>query len=194
VSGIPAKSNVGPGAIGPGRIILVVGPSGAGKDTLIKLAQSACVHDGNIVFSRRVVTREATAFENHDSVSSDDFWQAHREGKFALHWEAHGHCYALPCTINNDIRANRTVVANVSRTVIEEMRRAYVHAVVVSIMAPAQVLAERLESRRRSSDGQLAERLVRKVDAAASAPDVTITNIGSAERHARELVRIIKGG
>ena len=194
MSGIPAKSNVGSGAIGPGRIILVVGPSGAGKDTLIKLAQSACVHDGNIVFPRRVVTRKATAFENHDSVSADDFWQAHGEGKFAVQWEAHGHCYALPCTINNDIRANRTVVANVSRTVIEEMRRAYVHAVVVSIMAPAQVLAERLESRRRSSDGQLAERLVRKVDAAASAPDVTITNIGSAERHARELVRIIRRG
>ncbi len=167
MSGIPAKSNVGPGAIGPGRFILVVGPSGAGKDTLIGLAQSACAEDDNIVFPRRVVTREATAFENNASVSPEDFWQAHGEGKFAVQWEAHGHCYALPCTINGDIRANRTVVANVSRTVIEAMRRAYANAVVVLITAPAQVLVERLESRRRSSDGQLTERLVRKVDAVA---------------------------
>ena len=194
MSGIPAKSNVGPGAIGPGRFILVVGPSGAGKDTLIGLAQSACAEDDNIVFPRRVVTREATAFENNDGVSLDKFWQAHREGKFAVHWEAHGHCYALPCTVNDDIRANRTVVANVSRTVIEAMRRAYAKAVVVSIAAPAQVLAERLKFRRRSSDGQLTERLVRKVDAVASTPDVTITNLGKAEHHARELVRIIKRG
>src|SRR5207237_7499372 len=104
------------------------------------------VHDGNIAFPRRVVKRQTTAFENHDSMSPDDFWQAHGEGKFAVHWQAHGHCYALPCSINDDIRANRTVVANVSRTVIEAMRRAYANAIVISITAPAQLLAERLES------------------------------------------------
>jgi ribose 1,5-bisphosphokinase len=76
---------------------------------------------------------------------------------------------------------------------IDAMRRAYANAVVVLITAPVQILAERLESRRRSSDGRLAERLVRKVDTLASAADLTITNVGSAEHHARELVRIVRG-
>ena len=74
-----------------------------------------------------------------------------------MHWEAHGHCYGLPRAIDDDIRAGRTVVANVSRTVVEAMRRAYADVTVVSITAPPDVLAERLAARARSSDGQLAE-------------------------------------
>jgi ribose 1,5-bisphosphokinase len=85
------------------------------------------------------------------------------------------------------------VVANVSRTVIEALRRAYADVVVILITAPAEILAERLAVRARSSDGRLADRLGRAVDDAATAPDVTIANVGSVEQHARELVRVIKG-
>jgi len=93
----------------------VVGPSGAGKDTLIGLAQAACADDGDIVFPRRVVTREATSFEDNLQVSFETFRQARSEGEYAVHWEAHGHGYALPRAIDDDIRAGRRVVANVSR-------------------------------------------------------------------------------
>jgi ribose 1,5-bisphosphokinase len=180
-------------AIGPGRLALVVGPSGAGKDTLIGLARAACADDGDIVFPRRVVTREASRFEDNEQVSLEAFRQARSKGEFAVHWEAHGHCYALPGAIDDDIRAGRTVVANVSRTVVDTMRRAYADVVVVSITAPPEVLAERLAARARGSDGQIANRLNRAVDGVAAAPDATITNIGDVEHHARELVRIIKG-
>jgi ribose 1,5-bisphosphokinase len=179
--------------IGPGRLILVVGPSGAGKDTLIGLAQAACADDSSIVFPRRVVTREASSFEDNEQVSLDAFREALARGDFAMHWEAHGHCYALPRAIDDDIRAGRIVIANVSRTVIEAMRRAYADVTVVSVTAPPEVLAERLATRARSSDGRVADRLRRVVDDAVAAPDVTIINVGDVEHHARELVRIIKG-
>src|ERR1700738_3742064 len=123
-------------AIGPGRLILVVGPSGAGKDTLLGLARAACADDGSIVFPRRVVTREASSFEDNEQLSLDAFRQARSQGDFAVDWEAHGHCYALPRAIDDELRAGRTVVANVSRTVIEAMRRAYAAVVVISITAP----------------------------------------------------------
>ena len=190
----PTISDQRPAAIGPGRLILVVGPSGAGKDTLLGLARAACADEGNIVFPRRVVTREASSAEDNEQVSLDAFRQAQAQGDFAMHWEAHGHCYALPRAIDDDIRAGRTLVANVSRTVVEAMRRAYADVTVVSITAPPEILSGRLATRARSSDGRLADRLRRAVDDAAAAPDVTIVNVGSVEHHARELVRIIKGG
>lgn len=182
-----------PAMIGPGRFILVVGPSGAGKDTLIGLARAACAGDRNVVFPRRVVTREASAFEENEQISLDAFRQARTRGDFAVHWEAHGHCYALPRTIDDDIRAGRTLVANVSRTVVDAIRSGYADVTVVSITAPSDVLAERLAARTRSSDGQIEHRLSRAVDDATTTPDVIIANVGRVEDHARELVQVIKG-
>ena len=182
-----------PAAIGPGRLILVVGPSGAGKDTLLALAKAACADQSSIVFPRRIITREASASEENEAVSAGTFQEALRRGEYAMHWEAHGHCYALPRAINDEICAGHAVVANVSRTVIGAMRRAYADVVVVSITAPPNVLAERLAMRGRSTDGRLESRLGRVVEDASAAPDVTIVNTSSAEYHARQLVRVIKG-
>ncbi|QAU44805.1 phosphonate metabolism protein/1,5-bisphosphokinase (PRPP-forming) PhnN [Bradyrhizobium guangzhouense] len=180
------------GAIGPGRLVLVVGPSGAGKDTLLRLAQAACAGDRDIVFPRRVVTRASSADEDNIAVSPDEFARAREHGDFAVHWDAHGHSYALPREINDDIRAGRVVVVNVSRTVISALRQAYANVVVVAITAPPDVLAQRLAARARNSDGNIGDRLARSVDDAAANADVTILNAGSAEYHSRQLLRVIR--
>jgi ribose 1,5-bisphosphokinase len=194
VTGAPTISGHRPAAIGPGRLVLVVGPSGAGKDTLLALAQAACAGQRDIVFPRRVVTREASSSEDNEQVNFEGFRQGVARGDFAMHWEAHGHCYGLPRAIDDDIRAGRTIVVNVSRTVVEAMRRAYADVTVVAITAPSEILAARLAARARNSDGQLADRLRRVVDGVAEVPDITIDNVGNAEHHADELVRIIGGG
>jgi ribose 1,5-bisphosphokinase len=177
--------------IGPGKLVLVVGPSGAGKDTLLDLARAACADDPTIVFVRRVVTREASSEEDNEHISVDAFCEACARGAFAIHWEAHGHSYGLPRSIEDNVRAGRTVVANVSRTVIPALRQTYANVVVVSITAPADVLAARLAMRKRGSDGNIAQRLARAVEDAE--PDATIVNVSSAEYHARQLLRIIGG-
>jgi len=121
----------------------------------------------------------------------EDFQAALERGEFTVHWEAHGHCYALPRSVEHDIRAGRTVVVNVSRMVVDPLRRAYADVAVVCITAPPQVLAERLAMRARTSDGRVENRLQRRVDEAAA--DVTILNVGRAEDHARRLLRVIRG-
>ncbi|WP_022723156.1 phosphonate metabolism protein/1,5-bisphosphokinase (PRPP-forming) PhnN [Rhodopseudomonas sp. B29] len=177
--------------IGPGRLVLIVGPSGAGKDTLIDAAHTLCGEDSSIVFPRRIVTRAASAAEDNIQVSPDQFRALLADDQLALHWEAHGHAYGLPRSLDNDLRAGRTVVANVSRTVIVAAREAYDNVVVVLITAPAEVLAARIAARARSSDGSIQERVGRSVDAAA---DEIINNVGPIADHAQELARIIRHG
>ena len=178
--------------IGPGRLVLVVGASGAGKDMLIGLAQAACAADSSIVFPQRVVTREASSFENNEAVSPMLFGQMLAHGNFAFQWEAHGLRYGVPSSIVEDIRAGRAVIVNASRTIIEFARRSYANVMVVSVTAPPGVLAERLAARARPSDGRIDDRLRRAV--VAPVPDVVIENIGPAEDHAAELLRAIGRG
>ncbi|MDB5618529.1 phosphonate metabolism protein/1,5-bisphosphokinase (PRPP-forming) PhnN [Tardiphaga sp.] len=171
--------------IGPGRLVLVVGPSGAGKDTLIDLARAACAGNADVVFARRVVTREASSSEDNEQLTPDAFRQALARGGFAVHWDAHGLSYALPKAIDDDIRAGRTVVANISRAVIGWLREGYADVVVVAVTAPPEVLAARLLARGRSSDGPIANRLQRA--AAVIVPDVIIENVGAPAVAARLL-------
>lgn len=179
------------GVIGPGRLVLVVGPSGGGKDTLIGLAQAACTDDPGVVFPQRVVTREASTFENNTAVSPIMFGQMLAHGEFAFQWEAHGLRYGVPHSIVDDIRGGRVVVVNVSRTIVELARRSYANVTVVSITAPPDILAQRIADRGRVSDGTVEGRIRRTVVAAE--PDVVINNIGPAKDHAAQLLRTIKG-
>ncbi len=66
----------------PGRIFAIVGPSGAGKDTLIEAARRARP-DLHIV--RRVVTRPAEAGgEPYEGVTEEEFLRRRQAGGFVL--------------------------------------------------------------------------------------------------------------
>jgi ribose 1,5-bisphosphokinase len=188
-------SGVGPAArIGPGRLILVVGPSGAGKDTLIAGARAACAGDGSVIFPRRVVTRASTASEEHDTISSEAFRQAAATGGFALWWEAHGLCYGIPAAIDAEIRARRTIICNVSRAITSPARERYAAATVVLVTAPPDVLRSRLAARKRGSDGDLGQRMARTAAAEHDLDaDVVIENVGAPEIGIRRLLEVIRG-
>jgi ribose 1,5-bisphosphokinase len=180
--------------IGPGRLVVVVGPSGAGKDTLIAKARAELDEHPTYVFPARLVTRIATAAEDHLTISEGDFAQAVGRGDFAFSWEAHRLKYALPAAIDDDIRAGRTVVCNVSRGIVAALRLRYLRLCVVLVTAPAEVLAGRLAGRGRTSDGDLARRLGREAPAAAAlSPDHVIENVGDVADGVSRLIAAIIG-
>jgi ribose 1,5-bisphosphokinase len=180
--------------IGPGALVLVVGPSGAGKDTLIGMVRALCLDDPGIVFPRRIVTRPASAAEDHDSVAPAQFDAAAGQGAYAFWWEAHGLKYALPVAIDAELRAGRTVVCTVSRAVLRELRERYARVTAVLVTAPKDVLLARLAGRGREGGGDVAERLDRAVPAAADfAPDIVIENIGDPHDGANRLAEVLRG-
>jgi ribose 1,5-bisphosphokinase len=179
--------------IGPGALVVVVGPSGAGKDTLIALARAICADDPRIVFPRRIVTRPASAAEDHDSATPFAFDAAIGQGAYAFWWEAHGLKYALSAAIDAALRAGKTVVCNVSRAVVGQLRARYAGLTVVMVTAPKDLLLARLAARGRESGGGVAERLDRAAPAIDDlAPDVTIENIGDPSDGARCLVEVLR--
>lgn len=163
----------------PGRLVLVVGPSGSGKDTLIAAARIALAGDPRYVFPRRIVTRPASAAEDNVHADAVGFAEARARGAFALDWSAHGHAYAIPAAIDVDLAAGAVVVINVSRTVVAEARRRWPDVSVVAVDAPPEVLAARVAARGRPSDGDGAERVTRRPQTVDPHPaDVRIDNGG----------------
>jgi ribose 1,5-bisphosphokinase len=187
------RDSAEPKGLGPGRLFLIVGPSGAGKDTLLQRAAAALGHDPDLVFVRRIVTRPPSAAEDHHSLSPDDFLAAARQGAFALSWTAHGLSYALPRALESDIAAGRRVVCNVSRSVVAEARARYSRTIVVLVTAPPDVLRARLMMRGRNSDVDVAGRLSRGLWFAETlCPDHVIVNVGAIDAAAAELAAVIR--
>ena len=159
-----------------GLLVLVVGPSGSGKDTLMTGAAKALADDARFCFARRVVTRPA-AGEDHDVADAAAFAARRDAGGFALHWEAHGLHYGLPVEILEDLRRGRAVVANVSRGVLAEAAARF-PTLVVEITVSDWVRAIRLRKRGREAPEEVSARLARDVPLPQGLPVFTLVNDG----------------
>lgn len=177
-----------------GALALVVGPSGAGKDTLLGAAKAALAADRRFVFPRRVVTREAMAeLEDHDSLDRNSFNLEKLRGAFALDWEAHGLCYGVPADIETDMADGRVVVVNTSRKVIETALEKYPRCFVLLVTANPDVRARRLAGRGRETAEEVAARLIREgAPIPAGVEAVTIDNSGTLATGIANFVEALK--
>ncbi|WP_338721840.1 phosphonate metabolism protein/1,5-bisphosphokinase (PRPP-forming) PhnN [Devosia sp. XK-2] len=147
----------------PGVLVLVVGPSGVGKDTLISGARQALEGDKRFSFVRRLVTRPADIdLEDHISLDATEFERARQAGRFAMTWQAHGLDYALPIGVDTDLALGRVVIANISRHAVPEAVARYPLCRVIQISAEISLRAARLAGRGRESRDQIVARLARE--------------------------------
>ncbi|MCG8690928.1 MAG: phosphonate metabolism protein/1,5-bisphosphokinase (PRPP-forming) PhnN [Minwuiales bacterium] len=158
---------------GRGTLLLIVGPSGVGKDTLIAGARAALRDDKRFAFPRRSITRPSDAGgEDHVAVTPEQFDRAVSENGFSLYWCAHGLQYGLPNEVSDLLADGVNVVANISRQVIDLARLLYPPVRVISVTASHRELAARLQQRGRETPEEIEARLRRPADGAPTGRDV----------------------
>jgi ribose 1,5-bisphosphokinase len=180
-----------------GRLILVVGPSGAGKDSVLDWvrARLASGPDATKVrFARRTITRPADAGgERHIAVDREGFERLRAGGAFALCWSANGHCYGIGREIRAWLEAGQTVVVSASRAHLPEALEAFPQAEVALVNASTAVLRARLAARGREAPGEIEARLARAT--AFALPDgvaaAEIVNDGALEDAGRSLLALL---
>lgn len=174
-----------------GRLILVVGPSGAGKDALIERAKLAFSGEKNLVFARRIVTRRPIA-EDHDTLGMESFEKSEAQGDFLLSWRAHGLAYGLPASLKQDLVAGRTIIANVSRGVILQAEQLGFPVIVLHVTADPVILAARIATRGRESMAEVRARVERAAPLQwQSATIVEIRNEGTIDHGAALFIEAI---
>lgn len=176
-----------------GMFVAVVGPSGAGKDSVIRHAGSLLAGNQSIRFLRRVVTRPSDpGLEDHDTLDETGFAAAEAAGAFAVSWRSHGLGYGLPAAMEDDLAAGRIVVANVSRAVLSDIARRH-EMLVVEVTATPKIIARRLAERGRESAEAVGRRITRTVHFDRDAfRVVTIDNSGELAAAGGEFARLLR--
>ena len=146
-----------------GKLFYVVGPSGAGKDSLLGYVRERLPADAPVMFAHRYITRPAAAGgENHVALSESEFHRLVARGLLAMHWGSHGLRYGLGTEIDRWLSAGLDVVMNGSRAYLTNADQRYGDALqVVSITVETSILRARLEERGRESPAEVEQRLTR---------------------------------
>lgn len=145
---------------GRGRLIGVVGPSGVGKDTVMRALSEA--HPG-LRLVRRVITRTGGAVgEDCDVVTEREFETRCEAGAFALHWKAHGMSYGVPRGIDGQLAKGHDLLVNLSRSVLGQAQAQFPGFTTLVLTASKEVLRQRLIERGRESQSEVEGRLARR--------------------------------
>ncbi|WP_296659387.1 phosphonate metabolism protein/1,5-bisphosphokinase (PRPP-forming) PhnN [Paraburkholderia sp.] len=174
-------------------LIYVMGPSGAGKDSLLDFARTRLAADG-VMFAHRYITRADGGGENHIALTDPEFEARSRRGLFALQWRSHALRYGIGVEIDQWLAHGCTVIVNGSRAYAGEALARYPQTRFVHIEAALEVLAARLAARGRETPAQIAARLARQApfDALAGASVDRIDNSGRLEDAGEVFVDVVR--
>ena len=177
------------------RLIYTLGPSGAGKDSLLAWLKDCLSPHVPVHFARRVIDRAPYDWgEQHESVSPESFARLRREDAFTLHWKANGHQYGIRHSELSAVGSPHWVVVNGSRAHLPQAIEGFPGLTVLHITASAEVLRARLISRQRENAVAVEARIQRSIDwqAPAGCHLLQIRNDSSLDAAGDQLLRALR--
>lgn len=145
-----------------GKLFYIIGPSGSGKDSLIRYGRKRLAGDPGIVFAHRYITRPVELHgENHVALTEAEFDARLAADLFTMFWSSHGLRYGIGREINVWLAKGCNVVMNGSREYLPEARRRYPALMALLVTVSPEILAARLRTRGRETEEQITLRLKR---------------------------------
>lgn len=175
-----------------GMLIAVVGPSGAGKDTVMRLAREELAGVPDVIFATRVITRPPHPSEAHEAIDEQQFTRREAAGEFLIAWRANGLAYALPASLRDALAAGKTIIANLSRGAVATARQNGIRVLAVEVTAERQLLASRIAQRGRENPAMREARMARNAAYSETfRADIVIANNGAPDIAAARLSEVI---
>lgn len=177
-----------------GCMIVVVGPSGAGKDSLMELAAGHLAGRADISFVQRTVTRAGDAGgETHRPISPEEFEIEAAAGGFSVFWRAHGHGYGVPRSTLESFQSGQNLVVNGSRAALADFAVIYSSLAVIHVTAERDCLVARLAARGRETAEEIRARLDRPEPPMPAGLTVyTIDNSGDLAEAGRQFAALVE--
>lgn len=177
------------------RLVYFMGPSGAGKDSLLDWLRRQLPARCTVHWARRTISRSpAPGTETHETVTPAAFAALREARSFALHWQANGLDYGIRHAQLAPLAAGQWVLVNGSRAYLAEALARYPTLLAVHITASPAVLRARLLARGRESADAIASRVHRALQfrpPAGSTP-VEVRNDGALDDAGRQLLSALR--
>lgn len=178
-----------------GALVYVMGPSGSGKDSLLRALREGLADGDPVLVAHRYITRPSDASEASVALTPAEFSRRSELGCFALQWRSHGLHYGVGIEIDAWMARGLTVVVNGSREHLGAAHARYPGLHAVQVQVRHEVLATRLAARGRESGEAVAARLARATQPFDLPPGCRLTrldNSGPLEQAADALLRLVR--
>ncbi|WER48485.1 phosphonate metabolism protein/1,5-bisphosphokinase (PRPP-forming) PhnN [Cupriavidus sp. WKF15] len=175
-------------------LFYVMGPSGSGKDSLLRALHSRLGPRDRVVVAHRYITRDADANEASVSLSAGEFERRAALGCMALHWRSHGLHYGIGLEIEPWLARGLKVIVNGSREHLPHAVARYPKLCAVHVRVKPEVLGARLRQRGRESEEAIVQRLARADESFAVPAQcrvVEIDNSGALEDSTLAFARLV---
>jgi ribose 1,5-bisphosphokinase len=178
----------------PGRLLFIVGASGAGKDSLINTAVAHALLQDKLLLAPRVVTRSNQQSGSDQALTEQEYLKQRNAGIYLFSWQAHGYYYGIENDILLQLKEGNNILVNGSRAYIDSARENHPDVIIVGVEAKQQHLQKRLQKRGRESTENINERLARNSEyqSALQQADFVINNQQPVEQAAMDLLLQIR--